>query len=209
MKALIYKDLLVVKKQVLLMLLILAAILSILAVQGQYLALPVGIMLISFMIPLMSFGYDEQCRFEKFAFAGPITRTEFVLSKYVPALVLALIGGVSTFATLVLSQKQTVDGAILFSVLATALPLIMISVLFPMVFKLGVERARFVVIVAYATIFAFISAAKTVLERSSGLFEKLKDFSLPLATLICTAVIILVCVASMIISDRIVKQKEY
>ncbi|MCK9223189.1 MAG: ABC-2 transporter permease [Limnochordia bacterium] len=160
----------------------------------------------NFIIPLFSLSYDEHCQFPKFAISGPITRTQYVLSKYVPALVLAVAGGIVSFLMQFYLSKTSFQWALFSAVLTIGTPLILVSILFPLIFKLGVERARVAMFVCYVLVFTTISGQRTGLKQFLKMAE---TFSLVFSTLLSVVVIILVYLVSITVSKQILFHKEY
>ncbi|SFR72983.1 ABC-2 transporter permease [Anaeromicropila populeti] len=96
------------------------------------------------MIPLSAIGYDERAKWDKYALTMPVSRTDMVTSKYLLALG---IGGLCMIANVMLSiiiQKSSLMEAILASGAMLFLSLLYDCILLPVVFKLGVEKGRYV-----------------------------------------------------------------
>lgn len=103
------------------------------------------------MIPIASFTYDKQSKWDIFAQTLPVTRQEMVLSKYLLAILFIVIGFVISFTmTAIISlMKESmieVEMLILSNGLISAIAMILLSIMLPLVYKFGVEKSRIILI---------------------------------------------------------------
>lgn len=105
------------------------------------------------MLPVTSFVYDQQSRWDLFAQTLPVSRRDIVAAKYALALALIVAGTViGTVLTLVVGLiKGTpvnpgdllLPGGFIF-----AASILFVSVMFPLIYKFGVEKGRILMLMA-------------------------------------------------------------
>ena len=93
------------------------------------------------IVLLTACGYDEKANWDKYALTMPISRSRSVLSKYVLALLLDLLGFVTT-AIFFLASKTVLPGMVAGQCIFQTISLILIAIQLPITFKFGVEKAR-------------------------------------------------------------------
>lgn len=170
------------------------------------------IMLSGIMPVISSFSFDEAAHFEKYALTLPVTRRELVQAKYI--LLLIFLGGSFLIGT---------AGSILFNLIIergiTELPeqlisaasvgclfLLVFSIMIPGVFKLGVEKARMLLVCIYVGVFGLVWGGIYLL-RELGIQISDSDASKFFGA---AAVVVLVLVfISYRVSIKIVEKKEW
>ena len=124
-----------------------------LVLTGVYLLLPlfikgiglfasVGMMLLA-MMPIYALGYDERCRWERYALAMPVRKSELFWSRFLLGVIaIALGAAVQTLAALLTGRGE------LLSSLAVTAPsaVIYLLITLPLMMKLGVEKGRFLLL---------------------------------------------------------------
>lgn len=132
--------------------------------------------LITSMMIVTSMAYDESTKWDKYALTMPITKKDLVKSKYALLVILALSGGIiSLILGFVISKLTDVSNykeILLTSFGVTLASLVLFSILLPIIFKMGTEKARIIMLI----IFAIPSILATVLSKF------LKDFAIALPT---------------------------
>jgi len=108
--------------------------------------------LFSAMMVVSSFSYGEQCQFDILANTLPIRRTKIVLAKYILAVGCIVTAAVMGVVAFVLSEVihhniQRED----FYVLAVVclIGTLFVSMALPVIFKVGSERARLILVLIY------------------------------------------------------------
>lgn len=168
-----------------------------------------GFMVImSMMMAIYSFSYDNLARWDRFGLSLPVSRTEVVGGKYLLSLILCLAGGILAFLlSSVILVFRPVEGfglkEHLFSLAGvSSIGIFLFSLLLPLIFKFGVEKSRlFLIAIFAAPTAAVISFGQLGLELPSPAF--LLDL-LKLLPLIAAACFVL----SFLISCRIYGSKE-
>lgn len=124
-----------------------------LVLTGVYLLLPlfikgiglfasVGMMLLA-MMPIYALGYDERCRWERYALAMPVRKSDLFWSRFLLGVIaIALGAAVQTLAALLTGRGE------LLSSLAVTAPsaVIYLLITLPLMMKLGVEKGRFLLL---------------------------------------------------------------
>lgn len=124
-----------------------------LVLTGVYLLLPlfikgiglfasVGMMLLA-MMPIYALGYDERCRWERYALAMPVRKSDLFWSRFLLGVIaIALGAAVQTLAALLTGR-----GELLSSPAVTApSAVVYLLITLPLMMKLGVEKGRFLLL---------------------------------------------------------------
>lgn len=124
-----------------------------LVLTGVYLLLPlfikgiglfasVGMMLLA-MMPIYALGYDERCRWERYALAMPVRKRDLFWSRFLLGVIaIALGAAVQALAALLAGRGE------LLSSLAVTAPsaVVYLLITLPLMMKLGVEKGRFLLL---------------------------------------------------------------
>lgn len=124
-----------------------------LVLTGVYLLLPlfikgiglfasVGMMLLA-MMPVYALGYDERCRWERYALAMPVRKSDLFWSRFLLGVIaIALGAAVQALAALLAGRGE------LLSSLAVTAPsaVVYLLITLPLMMKLGVEKGRFLLL---------------------------------------------------------------
>ena len=124
-----------------------------LVLTGVYLLLPlfikgiglfasVGMMLLA-MMPIYALGYDERCRWERYALAMPVRKSDLFWSRFLLGVIaIALGAAVQTLVALLTGLGE------LLSSLAVTAPsaVVYLLITLPLMMKLGVEKGRFLLL---------------------------------------------------------------
>ncbi len=170
------------------------------------------IMLNGIMSVISSFSFDEAAHFEKYALTLPVTRRELVQAKYI--LLLTFLGGSFLIGTagsillnLIIERGITELPEQLISAASVGcLFLLVFSIMIPGVFKLGVEKARMLLVCIYVGVFGLVWGGIYLL-RELGIQISDSDASKFFGA---AAVVVLVLVfISYRVSIKIVEKKEW
>jgi len=154
MKGLILKDLINLKKSMKTLGIMLIAFAVLYIPMGNESFLSGMVVLMFAMMVITTMSYDDMAKWDTYALTMPISRKEVVLSKYllllmldltgvVLALVLAFVGSFFTGTAITVETLMSI-----FIVLMIAV--IFGSVLIPMIYKFGTEKARLMIILCAA-----------------------------------------------------------
>ena len=128
-----------------------------LVLTGVYLLLPlfirgielfasVGMMLLA-MMPVYALGYDERCRWERYALAMPVRKSDLFWSRFLLGVIAVALGA----AVQVLVALLAGQGDLLSSLAVTAPAAILyLLIVLPLMMKLGVEKGRFLLLLLTA-----------------------------------------------------------
>ena len=124
-----------------------------LVLTGVYLLLPlfikgiglfasVGMMLLA-MMPVYALGYDERCRWERYALAMPVRKSDLFWSRFLLGVIAIALGA----AVQALAALLTGRGELLSSRAVTApSAVVYLLITLPLMMKLGVEKGRFLLL---------------------------------------------------------------
>lgn len=125
------------------------------------------IILMSMMLTISSFSYDDLAKWDRYALTLPITRKELVAGKYLLSVVLCFAGAAFSFpiALIVLTLKPVEGFGLAEQLYATAAivsaAFFFTGLLLPMTLKFGVEKSRILMLV----VFAMPTAAVIALDK--------------------------------------------
>ena len=144
MKGLIEKDFLLIKSNVKLIVLMLF-VFSIMAIQGQF-DISFVVPFIVIMIFMSTFSYDEYNKWDAYAITIPNGRKNIVKSKYIASLILIVVSIIITFLLnyIIGLVNSNLDLDKFISTLSgTAFATILVlSIMYPFIFKFGIEKGR-------------------------------------------------------------------
>lgn len=170
------------------------------------------------MFTVSTLSYDEYENGMAYLFTLPISRNKYVLEKYAFALVNCIVTGVIMYAMACGSIKirgLAISQSDMYSGLAGAcfVSIIMISYMFPLYIKFGIEKSRIVSVSGMSAIFLILYLGiKVSKERNGSILkivsraEKLSDGIVIL--LIFAVSVILICI-SVVCAMRAMKKREF
>ncbi|MDD6794688.1 MAG: ABC-2 transporter permease [Clostridiaceae bacterium] len=108
----------------------------------------VSIIVLSCMMVITSFAYDNIGKWDGFALCTPIKRNQIVFSKYALALLLVFFGTVISFIstyifTIVKKVEFGMEAAVTIGV-GLEVAIILISIMMPLIYIFGVEKSRYI-----------------------------------------------------------------
>ncbi len=209
MIGLIKKDLLMIKSNLKLMF-IMFALFFIMAINGEtdLSAIPVMISIITF---LSTFSYDEYNKWNAYAITMPTGRKSIVKAKYIATMLMIIFSIIITILLqIIIGFKQnsinyleifTVMLGIFFAII------IMISILYPFIFKFGIEKARIALFIGiFGTIGIIELLTKSVnINIPSNLLTILNNYWLLILIILSVSTILI----SYKISEKIYLNKDF
>ncbi|HHW46868.1 MAG TPA: ABC-2 transporter permease [Clostridiales bacterium] len=159
------------------------------------------------MLPITALAYDERCKWDSLAAMMPYSVNSLVLSKYILGYILISCASLlSTLAQVIMSffKKSPFQfDSFISIVFAIIIALIVQSINLPVMFRLGVEKGRYVY---YILLAIFIIGATAVSDK---LLYFLSQISINLYLLVFYAIIItaIINIISIWISSKIYKNK--
>ena len=128
-----------------------------LVLTGVYLLLPLFIrgielfasvgMMLHAMMPVYELGYDERCRWERYALAMPVRKSDLFWSRFLLGVIAVALGAAVQVLVALLAGR----GDLLSSLAVTAPAAILyLLIVLPLMMKLGVEKGRFLLLLLTA-----------------------------------------------------------
>ena len=156
MKGLIIKDILNLRnymKQLILVFIFFVAY-GIFLKNGVFVGSMITLMLSMQVITTMS--YDEYAKWDKYALTMNINRKDIVLSKYVffiMSIIIGIVVGIisSSLINIISDSNVGIDEILVTSIMVPCIFAILFCIIIPIVFKIGVEKARVVMMAIFFT----------------------------------------------------------
>lgn len=121
-------------------------------IKGIVLFASVGMMLLA-MMPVYALGYDERCRWERYALAMPVRKSDLFWSRFLLGVIAIALGA----AVQALAALLTGRGELLSSLAVTApSAVVYLLITLPLMMKLGVEKGRFLLLLLLLLTMAFM-----------------------------------------------------
>lgn len=216
MKGLIRKDWLLMSRQLKLMLvyiLVFTVIFSLALKESN--ALVSFFSVLMFLMAINCFAYDEQVNFDKLIAASPVSIRNVVLARYAAALLVGIGGSAAlTLVNFIVMMyhnpgETTPQDALLTFVGGVAAALLLVSVMFPIFYKFGVNKSRLIILLVFAVpallYFGFVALFPHFDFSSLALPDGLMN-ALPY---LLAVIFIAFLVGSVYLSSHILKKKEY
>ncbi len=208
MIGLIKKDLMMVKKQMLIIVFLMLFYCVVLG-NGKTADYQLGLFsgyLVAFMaiLPITMLAYDEKNKWGKYASALPVSRNQQVLSKYIIMLALIIIG-IIVFIALTIMTGGTFSNIStqLASTFSTAI--IMSSIMITLAYKFGTSKARFVF---FGLIFVIMLVMSKLLTGKTDI-NMLEQFAKPNGfEIMCIVFGLLIYIASCCLSMYLFSKKD-
>ncbi|RDU22490.1 ABC-2 transporter permease [Anaerosacchariphilus polymeriproducens] len=203
MIGLILKDIMNLKKQAKIYILLLAFY-GFLAYSNKEMSMvTVMICLLNVMLSVTALAYDEKANWEKYALSMPITRKDLIMSKYCLGLLGLGFGVLVSIAFSLIIPGVNTKVNNLMILYASLAGLGALSILFPLLFKFGVEKGRLMMMLMF-----FLPTVGIVLFSKLNLpppsIETIEIIKIGIPIFV-----ILLFVISIIVSNIIYKKKEF
>lgn len=167
----------------------------------------------SLMLLFTAVSYDEMAQFNKYALTLPVTRKDLVRSKYVLMLFLFLAGivtglvGKAVLGILIGDAGSVSLAEQGFSLLSVAcIYLLAFDILLPVIFRLGIEKARLFLALIFVVVFGVLFGAVTLVRNSGIEITSGMVFAAVGAGAVLTAAGLLI---SYFLSLRVMQKKEW
>ena len=222
MKGLVYKDLLALKQSMMTTaaIMVLYIVMGIMSSDGSTLfCVMAGVM--NMMIPLTCAAYDEQCGWDSFGNALPVSRTKTVLARYCTGMVVMLATLLLVAAAQVIMMftgNSAMDWSVYIAVVLISLQIN--AVMNPIVYKFGVQKSRFVMIAVFLVptiIFSAIAILAitskndlviNIVDSIGSFIDSLAQIPDIVLMLVILAVFTVMYVLSILLSISIYKKKD-
>lgn len=200
MKGLLMKDLLNLKRQGGIILLVLAMYGLFAFSSGMSEVLGSMICVFGAMLPVTALAYDERAKWDKYALTMPVTRRQMVLSKYLLGLLLTAVALVINVAVQAIKSPVDPWEILLMPLCLAGVGVAFLALLMPLLFRFGTEKARLLMLLMVA-----IPVAGVMLLANRNI--PLPDENMQIALLLLIPLILLA--VSIPLSIRIYEKKEF
>ena len=210
MKGLILKDFYLIKKHIVLLLIIVIAFSFSFYESNTIIYQSIFSALITGSTVMTTFAYDEQRKWTRFAQTMPISRKQYICSKFLFTIIMstmgAAIGVITSFiASLINSNISINASSVIFSLIfATLIGVSLNTILIPLLLKFGVEKTRIMRFFVLGIPMAVIVLITGILKEN---FDISQEFILGLKFVIPISLIIFIYIIYLI-SVRIFKKKD-
>lgn len=166
--------------------------------------------MIAFSASIIPFAYEDVNHSEFIIQSLPVTRSEIVLAKYIGVIFNILFGILlTTFLYFLLSIINIQDIYFLKMDLILPIPFIvflMVSINFPLYFKIGYRKAKLANILVYMALFMGVNLLVRDFEKTSFTFEALTE--IPSLNFLIPIGVVIVTVLSIMLSLKLYSDKE-
>lgn len=200
MKAIILSDLMVIKSQAKSVLLVLVVWLAITVYNKSGLFFSALSVVYAMMLPLTCIAAYEKSRFDRYLFTAPVSRTSAAMGHYVFSIICALCLAAIGFIASVALGMDTPE-AVYSSSACFCIGIVMVSVLLPVIYKFGTEKARLTMMAVFVL---FLLAFGLLLGALDVDMDSLGD-----ALILLPALTLIVLAASAAVSVGIYKRREF
>lgn len=204
MKGLLIKDLLNQKGQAKLYLFILVFWCIIAFTNRNINMMPMFFAMLALISTINAVAYDDRGKFNSYSVCMPVSKFEIVFTKYLYNFIVTVVGIAFSFVIYYIISGDFV-GNLLTCLAAFSGSLIFTAIFLPIIFKLGIEKARiaFMLVALIPMIAAFVlpNISSSVVKPTDAHMTTVICF-LPVAALVLTFI-------SAFISEKIYKNKEF
>lgn len=204
MIGLLFKDIIVLKKQMKIILLFLVFY-GFLAISEKNISMFIFMTLMfGVFLPTTSIAFDDRSEWNKYALCMSIKRSSLATSKYVLGLSGIFTGLLCSLAVDIYINHSLSKDSLLLILGLGCIGILIISLYIPVTLKVGIERSRFIItgMIAIPTIIGFVLS-------KNNLLPDIKTISVHLIIALAALVTLLVFIISLIISIHIMNKKEY
>ena len=207
MKGLLVKDLLMMRQHIFLTLVIIL-VYAFVAVTANGMAEVFSFITIflGIFFPVNTLAYDDKAHWDRLALSMPVSRTTVILSKYLLSLgFMVVLSAVSLFFIWAIQKGAVTTEDFLGVAGVLALGVTLVSIMLPLMFKFGVEKARIIIfLVAILPVLASMLISKFDVSVEWSVLSDIKTAALCIGV----AVIFLLAV-SFLCSLSIYRRKEF
>jgi len=160
--------------------------------------------MLTFLMGMQTFSalaYDEKSKWDKYALTMPVSRTDMVLSKYVLSGILLFIAFAANLIFMIIAGTEPMQAFTIASSMA-GIGLFFIFVMLPVLFRFGVEKGRFIIMLI------FLTPSLLALIGSKMGFEMPDESFLRLLPLICVIILVISGIVSVNVSLAVYRKKE-
>lgn len=210
MKALIYKDLISIKKALILQFVIIIALELYFYKENQLVLIPLFFILVPVILLGMVFGIDNEYSTNKYLISSGISRKKIVISRYLMILFMALFAIGLAFVVGFDKNPLTKEIPMLLIISSLFFITSIVGVIeLPLMYKFGAEKARFIFVILYFVVFAFFSTISSNKEWILEYVNKGLSMDKTLLALLIFAITIIFHLLSIFSSIKIFENKDF
>lgn len=205
MKGLLIKDAILIKKYCIFHFIISLLFFAISVANGSNLFFRFYSVAMVSIIPITISAYDEQCKWNAYEAALPISRKQVVLEKYIVALILVIPTTIIYSAILLIIGKENTSDIFAEASLMLLCGIIPPSIVLPIIYKFGYLKGRIINFIIIAVLVALISITSfgyVSVTDSQNLFNTA-------FALIVFAATFVIFIVSLLISTAVYSKKEF
>ncbi len=206
MLGLIKKDFLIIKNN-LKLIIVMLMVFFIMALGGQFNIsfIPTFIIVMLF---ISTFSYDEYNNWDAYAITLPGGRKNIVKSKYIASLFLTLLSAVITVLLnyLISVINNTAVNELISSLLGSICAIVIIqSIMYPLIFKFGMEKGRIVLFILVFVMVGVITLLKNIIKIPTLLVVLFNNYWF----IVIPIILVISLLISYKISEKIYLKKEF
>ena len=208
MIGLIYKDLMVMRKTLVLYMVIFVVYgyMGIAYDQGGLLIAMVLVM--SSILPVSSIAYDERCKWDKIANTAPLSRKEIVMAKYLFAILLTVFSVAVCFVIYLFDSRMPMTEKLIMCYMLTMGGMLYQALLLPVNIKFGAEKGRNIMLaIMFVPVLLVVAVSNTGLVDLPAVVLFLENNE-QLIPYIVTATVAVVYSVSVTLSVKIYENKD-
>lgn len=204
-KALLYKDYLLMKAQGKSVIFITVLIIGINMIGKNYSMLPMFVSILPITVVLSTIGGDDIAKFYRYAFSTPVGKKELVKSKYITLMFVSLLSVIITYGLINIVAKSQASNMMFVFGVSTIGSLITTALMVPLVYKFGITQGRYILMVMLFMIFS----GGGFLIQNMGTEDLLQEINVKMIMVLAFAISLLVLWLSYKVSIKILEKKEY
>ena len=209
MKALIYKDLISIKKALILQFVIIIGLGLYFYKENQLVLIPLFFILVPVILLGMVFGIDNQYSTNKYLISSGISRKKIVFSRYTIIWLMSLFAIALSFVVGFNKNPLTKEIPLILILSALFFITSIVGVVeLPLMYKFGAEKARLVFVILYFVVFAFFSTISSNKEWLLEYVNKGLTMNKTLLALLIFILTIIIHALSVFSSIKIFDNKE-
>ena len=210
MKALIYKDLISIKKALILQFVIIIGLGLYFYKENQLVLIPLFFILVPVILLGMVFGIDNQYSTNKYLVSSGISRKKIVISRYLIILFMSVLAIGLSFVVGFDKNPLTKEIPMLLILSSLFFITSIVGVVeLPLMYKFGAEKARFIFVILYFIVFAFFSTISSNKEWLLEYINKGLSMDKTILTLLIFVTTIIIHLLSIFSSIKIFENKDF
>ncbi len=208
MVGLVYKDLMVMRRTLLLYG-AMGLVYVVIAIAGDQYGMVFALMMIaSAMVPVSAISYDERSKWDRIVNTMPLSRKEVVLAKYLLAILLTAVSSVLIFAFYMLVPEMPLAEKAITTAIMAMMAMVYQAALMPVMFKFGSEKGRTIMLAILFVPAVLIFAIGEMNIIDFGAVGAFLDRNEAIVPYILAGIVLVIYSLSMALSVKIYQKKD-